>query len=283
MAIEFSPVVAAHEKRIGDAFSARSVDLGALGDATSPVLVLDHFRIDAPVFGPHPHAGFSAVSYVLEDSPGALRSRDTLGNDIVMGPGGIVWSQAGKGMMHEEVPAKTGRELRGFQIFVNVRSRNKFVVPRVLSLDAGEVPEWRSGGGDRVRVAVGSFEGVASPLVPVEPFTLLDAEVRREIPLSLPPSHPALVYVLSGLARVRAGRADTDLGPGQALGISGTGGRAMLECVRTAHVLVLSGAEIREPVVANGPFIMNDPSQIDAAFARYRAGEMGRLAPLSGS
>ena len=77
MAIEFSPVVAAHEKRIGDAFSARSVDLGALGDATSPVLVLDHFRIDAPVFGPHPHAGFSAVSYVLEDSPGALRSRDT--------------------------------------------------------------------------------------------------------------------------------------------------------------------------------------------------------------
>jgi len=42
----------------------------------------------------------------------------------------------------------------------------------------------------------------------------------------------------------------------------------------------LSGAEIREPVVVDGPFIMNDRSQIDAVAARYRAGAMGALAAL---
>jgi hypothetical protein len=35
-----------------------------------------------------------------------------------------------------------------------------------------------------------------------------------------------------------------------------------------------------EPVVMDGPFIMNDRSEIEAAAARYRAGEMGYLAPL---
>jgi hypothetical protein len=30
----------------------------------------------------------------------------------------------------------------------------------------------------------------------------------------------------------------------------------------------------------DGPFIMNDRSQIEAAAARYRAGEMGALGPL---
>ncbi|MGZ5978906.1 MAG: pirin-like C-terminal cupin domain-containing protein, partial [Isosphaeraceae bacterium] len=32
------------------------------------------------------------------------------------------------------------------------------------------------------------------------------------------------------------------------------------------------------PVVASGPFIMNDRAQIDDAIARYRAGRMGKLA-----
>jgi hypothetical protein len=40
---------------------------------------------------------------------------------------------------------------------------------------------------------------------------------------------------------------------------------------------MMAGAGIREPVLLDGPFIMNERSQIDAAFARSRAGEMGHL------
>jgi hypothetical protein len=32
-------------------------------------------------------------------------------------------------------------------------------------------------------------------------------------------------------------------------------------------------------MLADGPYIMNELSQIEAAAARYRAGEMGHLAP----
>ena len=37
---------------------------------------------------------------------------------------------------------------------------------------------------------------------------------------------------------------------------------------------------MRDPIVVDGPFIMNERSQIKAAAERFRAGHMGRLEPL---
>jgi hypothetical protein len=179
MPIHFSPVIAARQLSLRGFSSFLSFDLDALGVAASPVAVLDDFRVFGLPLCPHPHAGFAAVAYVLEDSRGGLRSRASSGIDLVVDPGGIVWTQAGSGVVHEETPAVPGRELHGIQIFVNVSSKNKFTAPQVLHLETGEVPEWRSDAGDRVRVVVGSFDGVFSPLVPAEPFILLDVKLRQ--------------------------------------------------------------------------------------------------------
>ena len=279
MSVEISPVVVASVRSHGSSFSARSIDIEPLGTRGSPLVVVDDFRLRGAPFGPHPHAGFSTISYVFEDSEGALRSRDSLGNDIFMGPGGIVWTEAGSGMMHHEL-AEAERELHGVQIFVNVSAIHKGVAPRVLSLATSNVPDWRNEAGDRVRVVVGAYAGVSSPLLPTEPFDLLDVQLRREIALDLSAGRNALVYVRDGEALVRADGTDRSVAAGRAVALFGTGGRVTLEAVQAAAVLVLSGAEIREPVVAEGPFIMNDRAQIAAAYARYRAGEMGRLAPL---
>ena len=61
----------------------------------------------------------------------------------------------------------------------------------------------------------------------------------------------------------------------------GTGGQVTFEAIDPSHFLILSGAEIREPIVADGPFIMNERSQIEAAVGRHRTGEMGRLTPIA--
>ena len=94
-----------------------SFDLDALGVSASLVAVLDDFRVLGLPLCPHPHAGFAAVTYVLEDSPGDLRSRASSGIDIVVGPGGIVRTHAGNGVVHDEVPAVPGREVHEIQIF----------------------------------------------------------------------------------------------------------------------------------------------------------------------
>jgi redox-sensitive bicupin YhaK (pirin superfamily) len=280
MSIQFSPVIAAQQRALPGFSSLVYVDLDELGVAGSPVAVLDDFRVDGLPFSPHPHAGFAAVTYVFEDSPGDLRSRASSGADLVVGPGGIVWTHAGSGIVHEETPAVQGRELHGIQIFVNLSSRSKLTPPRVLHLDPADVPEWRSDAGDRVRVVVGSFEGITSPLVPAEPITVLDVKLRHEIAFDAQAGHTVLVYVLSGHVAVSADGHTEKVDGGHALALGGSGGRVMFEALPPSHFLIVSGAEIREPVVSEGPFIMNDRSQIEEAAARYRSGAMGHLAPL---
>ncbi len=97
MPIQFSPVIAAQQRALPGFSSLLYVDLDKLGVAASPVAVLDDFRVPGLPFSPHPHAGFAAVTYVFEDSPGGLRSRASTGVDLLVGAGGIVWTEAGSG------------------------------------------------------------------------------------------------------------------------------------------------------------------------------------------
>lgn len=281
MAIEFSSALPTHSRgNEGSVFSVKSLDLKDLGQRASPVVVLDDFRIRAHVFGAHPHAGFSAVTYVLEDSVGSARSRDSLGNDVIVGPGGIVWTQAGSGAIHEEMPAEHGRELHGLQIFVNLSAKNKLVAPQVYWLDGDAVPEWRSANGDRVRVVVGSYAGIASPMVPAEPFTLLDISLSGELTFDLPPAHNAVVYVLGGDVRVSSNGHAREVSREQGLALNGDGGRISFDAVESARFVLLSGAAQHDPVIEEGSYIMNDRAQIEAAVKRYQTGKMGHLAPL---
>lgn len=280
MPIELSRVLTAHA-RGSRAFSLKAIDLGELGRPDCPITVLDDFRVRGEPFPPHPHAGFSAVTYVFEDSPSGLRSRDSLGHDIIVGPGGIVWTEAASGMIHHEIPADANRELHGLQIFVNLSSRNKLAAPRMLRLSSNEVPEWHSDARDRVRVAVGSFQGVSSPLVPTEPFTILDVELHRAITFDVPDNHYALVYVLTGGILVRTDGAQQRVTDGHALALYGGSGRVTFNPFQPAHFVILSGAAIREPLVVAGPFIMNERSQIEDAVTRFRGGTMGHLEPLA--
>jgi redox-sensitive bicupin YhaK (pirin superfamily) len=260
-------------------FSVKTIDLGELGGAVSPLALFDEFRVSGSPFGPHPHAGFTAITYVFEDSPGALRSRDSLGNDLTVGPGGIVLLQSGRGALHEETPAETGRELRGAQIYINLSAKNKRAVPSTLMLQSRQVPEWSNADGDRVRVVVGSFAGVASPLTPLEPFTLLDIDLQREISLDLPNAHNALVYVRQGSLLAQT-QEDVQAVPAEhALMLHGDGGRVSFAAVGCAKFMIVAGAEIRERVIAKGPFIMNEPAEIELALERYHSGEMGDLKP----
>ncbi|WP_409283827.1 pirin family protein [Pseudomonas protegens] len=262
-------------------FSVHSIDLHARGVHGSPVIMLDDFRVKGRPFQPHPHAGFSAVTYVFEDSPGGLRSGDSLGNDILVGPGGIVWTQAGRGVMHHEVPAHQDRQLHGAQIFVNLSAHNKLLEPQTLWLDGPSVPEWKNDQGDRVRVVVGRFGALVSPLAPAEEFTLLDLEIQGQMDLEIRPEQHAFLYVSSGNASLSptARQPTLDLLSGQAASVRGSG-TLTVHSSTSARLLFLAGPQLYEPIVRSGPFIMNTRKEIADAAERYEAGHMGHLSPL---
>ncbi|WP_183030045.1 pirin family protein [Altericroceibacterium spongiae] len=285
MTIQFSSVIAAEKAELGSGFSALRVEPGRFGGAADPIMGFDHYRMNAVTFAPHPHAGFSAISYLFEDSTGGLRNRDSLGNDFVVGPGGIVWTQAGEGVLHDELPAKPGREVHGLQIFINMSAAAKNTPPLVMRLDGSEVPVSTVPGGSTVRIVAGSYRGIASPLQSADSIDLLDCALIAGSDLDFPleAGRNMLVYCESGEVRLTAKANESVLTAGDAVAISVSDAADSLRIGSDsdARIVLLCGQALNEPVVQYGPFIMNSEAQIGEAAMRYRSGAMGRLEPLS--
>jgi redox-sensitive bicupin YhaK (pirin superfamily) len=263
------------ETRMSPSFRSFSLR-GMPGFSLDPFLNVDDFRMSQPTFPPHPHAGFSAVTVMLEDSKGAFVNRDSLGDRSRIAPGGVHWTQAASGMMHEEVPEVPGIESHGLQLFVNLQSAHKLAPPRAFRVEPAQVPVVE-GEGARVRILAGAFQGRTSPLDELlTPVLLLDVALKAGARLQIPveAAHRAFGMSLAGGGRLGS----ATCGAHHAVGFADDGDVLELEAGPAGlQVLVAAGRPLGEPVVFGGPFAMNDRAGIEAAMARYRRGEMGSL------
>ena len=74
--------------------------------------MLDCFKVQLPAgFPDHPHRGFETVTYMIE---GEVHHEDFTNNAGVIGPGGLQWMTAGKGIMHAEMPGSFEQQSVGF-------------------------------------------------------------------------------------------------------------------------------------------------------------------------
>src|ERR1700722_9593052 len=82
----------------------------------SDLLVLNDDRV-APGkgFGTHPHRDMEIVTYVLA---GELEHRDSIGSHGVVGPGGVQYMSAGRGVRHSEFNHSNSQELHFLQMWV---------------------------------------------------------------------------------------------------------------------------------------------------------------------
>lgn len=254
---------------------------GTIGNAgpvpLDPFLSITEFWMGEPIFAPHPHAGFSAVTYMFTDSEGAFVNRDSLGDRSRIGPGSLHWTQAGSGMLHEEVPEERGVASHGMQLFVNLRAEHKGIPPRAFHLDAEDVPVVSPVDGAVVRVVLGTSDGVASPLTGLaEPVGLLDIELAPHTALEreLEAAERAVVLVHRGEVAV----GDVTIGAHHVAALDGPATRMALHAGGDgASLLVLTGRPMAEPVVFGGSFVAVDRAGIVELDRRYREGDMGRL------
>ena len=121
-----------------------------------PFLMLDEFYSDNPDdyiagFPAHPHRGFETVTYMLD---GHMRHEDHLGNRGDLGPGDVQWMTAARGIIHSEMPQQSEGRMRGFQLWLNLPSKEK-MKPAALSRHsrgrdpAGDAAAGRRGEGHR--------------------------------------------------------------------------------------------------------------------------------------
>ncbi len=244
-----------------------------------PFMNLDEFVMSEPTFPPHPHAGFSAVTYMFEDSKGSFVNRDSLGDRSLIEPGSIHWTQAAGGMMHEEVPEHPGTPCHGLQMFVNLKDEHKRAAPAAFHASRAEVPEVHPAPGARVRVLAGHVGGVASPLSQLlTPITFLEIHLAAgaTVEVDAPSGHNAFAMTIGGSGRA----ADAEVSAHEAVLFAHDGERVRFEGgPRGLQLLFGAGAPLGEPVVFGGPFAMTRLEDIHDARARFARGEMGKLAP----
>ena len=243
-----------------------------------PFLMLDAFGSEEAAdyiggFPDHPHRGFETVTYMLE---GRMRHRDSAGNEGLLTSGAVQWMTAGRGVIHSEMPEQEEGRMEGFQLWLNLHSRDKMREPWYRDIPAGEIPEFSTAEGATVRVIAGASHGVAGAMQreTTEPL-YLDLHLAPKAPFAqpLPAGHNAFVYVYRGQLAIE-GQAV----PAQRMAIlantPGSDGVVLAAGPAGARALLVAGRPLGEPIAQYGPFVMNTHDEIFRAVEDFRAGRL---------
>ena len=257
---------------MGAPFKARAVN--APLQSLDPFIHVVEFWMRAPAFEPHPHAGFSAITYLFGDSTGAMLNRDSQGDRTVIRPGDLHWTLAGSGIVHDEVPETDGLVSHGLQIFVNLPAAEKLTAPRAIRV-AREAMAARESNGMRLTLVFGSMGGLATPVGAPGDASLADVAFAPGAAgeIAIGPDRNAFALAIEGAVEI-GGQA---LRAGEAAGIDAGAGTIALASPQGGRMALFAGTALREPVLMHGPFAMSSPAQIVDAIRRYQAGGMGRL------
>lgn len=240
-----------------------------------PFLVFTEYYMDRQVFGPHPHAGISVMTYMLPDSKESFINRDSNGDFSIIEPGGLHITQAGRGIHHDEFPVNPGNETHGFQIWINHSYENRLSEPKAMHAKAAEVPEVITDD-YKVRVLHGHYEGISPAYKMVTDVTLLHVYLQPGKAMTLEVGEMAFCYGLRG--KGLTGNRDIR---GQVLVTYDTNGNQVslqaseegLEC------MCGTGTPLKEQITYGGPFVMTTTEQMAETKKRHARGEMGILAP----
>lgn len=272
--------------QLGPAASLAGRNLGQDFDAANGWRMY-HGQV-VPGFPSHPHRGFETVTVVRR---GLVDHSDSLGAAARYGHGDVQWLTAGKGIVHAEMFPLLDRSgpnpLELFQIWLNLPAVDKFADPHFSMFWRHTIPKRvlrdAAGKASEVTVIAGRF-GDATPNAPPPQSWAARAEAQVAIwtlrlepgaKLTLPAAPAGTnrkLYFFRGsslkingfeLAGQTAARLRPDL-------------PALLENgADEAEALLLQGKPIGEPVVQSGPFVMNTRTEIQQAYADFRATRFG--------
>ncbi len=268
---------------IGAGFSALSFREKDFAGIMDPLVMVDHYRMTAPTFGAHPHAGLCALSILFEDSQGRFHNRDSLGNDFDLLPGDVYWLNSGSGALHDEAP-RPGSAIHGLQVFVNLPQSRRNQQPESFLLRAEDIPVMEDDNA-RVRLLQGRYQTIQNPISPVFPMTILEGQVNpfRTINIDIESGQNGWLYLVSGELQLQTGQQSNTLQQGQALAVKhgGTATEASIQLQNNAeeqaHFVFFAASPINESFIQKGPIIMQTHEQILRKEQEYAAGKFGSI------
>lgn len=270
---------------VGDGFPVRSLFSYARGNEFDPFLLLDYagpYEFSANEakrgVGEHPHRGFETVTILYA---GELEHRDSSGSRGTIGPGDVQWMTAASGIVHEEFHSQRfsleGGKLEMVQLWVNLPAAAKKSPPKYQDLLSAKIPSLSlPSDSGTARVIAGELLATKGPASTFTPINIWDVQLASgsNTELSIPPGHTSLLVVQSGTVSAN----DESVTAVEMVVFDRDGDRVRLTSETASRMLVLTGEPIGEPIVGQGPFVMNTREEIQQAIQDYQAGKMGHLA-----
>jgi redox-sensitive bicupin YhaK (pirin superfamily) len=257
-------------------------------DAVGPFVFLDHLSLlsrqpDEPGMqqgtGAHPHRGIATLTYILN---GESEHFDSRGHHAKVFSGGVQWMKAGNGIIHDETmnpDSQTGNPLmHGFQFWINLPSRVKKEDPEYLSIQANEIPIMQLGQNSGwLKLIVGEYEKLVSKIPNYSEQYLYHIHLNEGKQFSLStkkgleyaaflPQHDIIIN-------------DTKFNAGDFIEFDREKGTIEITNTSTtaADIILFGGEKYTEPIIAQGPFVMNTQNEIAQAYHDFHEGKYGEI------
>jgi redox-sensitive bicupin YhaK (pirin superfamily) len=270
---------------VGDGFPVRSLFSYSGGNQFDPFLLLDYagpheFAASGGKRGVevHPHKGFETVTILYQ---GELAHRDSSGARGHLGPGDVQWMTAGNGIVHEEYHGeeftRRGGTLEMVQLWVNLPAKDKPTLPKYQDLRSDRIPRVvLADDAGEVRVIAGDLDGTRGPASTFTPINVWDVQLGAGgvAHLTVPEGHTCVLIVQLG----RLAANENSLKGVELAQFQREGDSIELVAQTASRSLILTGEPLNEPVVGQGPFVMNTREEIMQSVLDYQAGKMGVLA-----
>jgi redox-sensitive bicupin YhaK (pirin superfamily) len=260
--------------KIRQAFPLRGIE------QVSPFILLHHFdftflphenNFNVP---PHPHRGFSPVTFLFE---GSVEHEDSVGNKHVVYNNEVQWINAGRGIIHSEKADKAfvekGGRSQGIQLWINTPKAEKMNPPTYQPITKYEIVLIEKEGVE-FRLISGKYEDKKGPAKSEVVTAMLRMKANSDFTLNFPADHNVTFYVLEGELTLNTNQT---LKQYDLVVFEQSVDEILLNAKADSKLLIMAGVPINEPMVTHGPFVMNSETEILEAMRDYQQGKMGFL------
>jgi len=266
---------------IGDLITYRAIPTRSI-DYLDPFLFLNHhgpqiypqYNNGLP-FGPHPHRGMETVTFILE---GDISHKDSSGHESIITAGGVQWMTAGSGLIHAEVSSdqfkQNGGPLEILQLWVNLPARSKMIRPFYEGLQKAEIPSLNLDEGNvQISLVSGEWDGHKGAFdseIGIQ-LSIISFKAGGSLSVPAPEDNNIFFYMIKGLLKVNGKEVEA-----LTLAEFNHDGEQLIITSEKGSVLLLGQARpLNEPMVAQGPFVMNTEAEIEQAYLDYQQGKFG--------
>lgn len=264
------------ERSLGDGITVRralpakerrSVGPFVFFDQMGPIELVGTRALDVR---PHPHIGLATVTYLFE---GEIDHRDSLGNCQRIRPHEVNWMVAGRGIAHSErTPQEmrgTGARTFGIQTWIALPQSAEETEPSFSHHDRLPSSE---GDGVAVRVILGTFAGLRSPVELFSKTIYADVQLQAAARISLPDTGlERALYVVTGAVEV----AGQPIAAGEMAVLRS--GAIDAVAVTAARMMLLGGAPLEAPRHLWWNFVSSRRDRIAQAAEDWKSGRFAAV------